>query len=73
MMQQLLREFLFWICSYNIHPIVNKIGTKDNFVADFVSRVYTEAETVKFFSDNGYPTQTKIDVPDSFFNMHADW
>ena len=72
-MQQLLREFLFWICKFNIHPIVKKIGTKENFVADFVSRVYTSDETKKFFKDNGYPLQTKKLIPDHFFDMHADW
>ena len=28
-MQQLLREFLYWVCKFNFFPIVHKIGTKE--------------------------------------------
>ena len=37
-MQRYLREFLYWVCHFNFRPVVSKIGTKENDVADFLSR-----------------------------------
>ena len=73
MMQKLLREFFYWVCRFNIHPIVCKISSKDNYVADFVSRVYDIPSIEKFFSSNGYPFQSKINILESSFEFVADW
>ena len=72
-MQQLLREFLYWVCRYNFTPVVEKIGTKDNFVADFISRNTISSDIASFFESHGYPTQTKVEIPNDWFNYHADW
>ena len=40
-MQSYLREFLFLVCRLNFSPVVSKISTKDNDIADFLSRNYT--------------------------------
>ena len=47
-MQELLREFLFIVCTRGFTPVFRKIGTKENHVADFISRVHDESETEKF-------------------------
>ena len=72
-LQQLLREFLFWVCRYNFFPVLQKIGTKENNVADFISRRHCPVEIDKFFKSSGYPTQTKLEIPISWFGFQADW
>ena len=72
-MQQLLREFLFWVCCYNFTPLVEKIGTKENFVADFLSRNTNQSDIESYFHTLGFPKQTNLSVPESWFEFHADW
>ena len=47
-MQELLREFLFIVCTRGFTPVFRKIGTKENSVADFISRVHHKSETENF-------------------------
>ena len=72
-MQQLLREFLYWVCKYNFFPIVHKIGTKENCHADYISRVYDQANTDKYFESCGYKNQSKVKIPLSWFSFKAEW
>jgi hypothetical protein len=37
-MQQLLMVFLCWVCKFNFFPVLEKIGTKENRIPDFISR-----------------------------------
>ena len=43
-MQAYLREFLFLVCKFNFHPILSKIDTKANNVADHLSRNFSEID-----------------------------
>ena len=72
-MQQLLREFLFWVCRYNFFPVLQKIGSKENHIADFISRNHNEDDIAKYFTENGFPSQTKITIPLDWYNFVADW
>ena len=36
-MQAYLREFLYWVCKFNFYPMISKINTKENDIADFLS------------------------------------
>ena len=72
-MQIYLREFLFWVCCFNFHPIVSKIGTKENDIADFLSRNYSESDANAFFACKNLPSQTKLYFTDSDFTLRADW
>ena len=72
-MQIYLREFLYWVCIYNFHPIVSKIATKENDIADFLSRNYSEADANLFFARENFPPQTKLHLSDSDFTLKADW
>ena len=49
-MQKLLREFLYWVCKFNFHPIIEKISTKDNHIADFISRNHNEDDISSYLS-----------------------
>ena len=73
-MQIYLREFLFWVCYYNFHPIVTKIATKENDIADFLSRNYSKSDADIFFAKENFPPpQTKLRFSDSDFTLQADW
>ena len=37
-LQKLLPEFLFWVCKYNFFPMLEKISSQENKIADFISR-----------------------------------
>ena len=72
-MQVYLREFLYWVCLYNFEPIVSKIGTKENDVADFLSRNFSESDAELFFTRENLSPQTKLFTSDSDFLLQADW
>ena len=72
-LQQLLRECLFWVCKFNFYPVLQKIASKENHIADFISRNHIEDDISKYFEQNGYPVQTKVTVPLDWFNFVTDW
>ena len=72
-MQQLLREFLFWVCKYNFSPVLQKIKTKDNATADFISRNHNEADIANYFKQNGFTGQTKVVIPYDWYSFQAEW
>ena len=72
-MQKYLREFLFWVCFFNFHPIVSKISTKENDIADFLSRNFCKTDADLFFERENFPTQTKLEIYDSDFVFKANW
>ena len=74
-MQQLLREFLFWVCKYNFYPVLEKISSKDNHVADYISRNHNESDISDYFLLNGFPNhnQVKVEIPFEWFNFVAEW
>ena len=72
-MQKMLREFLYWICRYNFTPVLEKIGTKDNDVADFLSRNTNPSDIDAFFTSKGMSKQTKVEIPIEWFEFKADW
>ena len=72
-LQQLCREYLYWVCKYNFFPIIEKIGTKDNFIADFLSRVHGQADIDKYFESLDYSYQVQVDIPLDWFGFQAEW
>ena len=72
-MQIYLREFLYWVCCYNFNPVVSKIISKVNDIADFLSRNFSESDAADFFEKQNLPPQTKLYFSDSDFTLQADW
>ena len=72
-MQQLLREFLYWVCKFNFYPVLQKIGTKENHIADFISRNHNSVDIENYFESCGFPYQTQINIPLSWYEFQADW
>ena len=72
-LQQLLRECLYWVCKYNFFPIMQKIASKDNNIADFISRVYLKNDIDRYFESCGYSNQSPVDIPLDWFSFKAEW
>ena len=72
-MQNLLREFLLLVCLFNFFPVVSKIGTKENAVADFFSRNFSKDDARVFLDKNGLSSMQKFPLTDSIFDLTADW
>ena len=72
-MQIYLREFLFLVCRFNFNPIVSKILSKENNIADFLSRNYSKKDADIFFAKELLPPQTKLICSDYDFELKADW
>ena len=69
----LLREFLFIAVSYKFIPVVRKIGTKENYLADHISRRFDSTSAAKVFSDAGLPDMLRVVVPDKSFELTDSW
>ena len=72
-MQDLLREFLYIVCTRKFTPIFRKIDTKENFVADFMSRCHDENSTKIFCEKNNLPVRRLRSVPDTLFSLRSNW
>lgn len=72
-MQQLFGQFLFWVCKFNFFPVFEKIGSKENHIADYLSRVYEPNLLKTYLTSNGYDNCSCIDIPSDFFQFKADW
>ena len=72
-LQELLREYLYVVCTRGFTPKFRRIGTKDNEVADFISRRHDPAATEIFFSSKGHPPRSLIEVPDYMFRLNSNW
>ena len=72
-MQQCLREFLFHVTTLKFEPVMVRIPTHDNFLADFVSRNHSQEDIAKEFSKHGMKKVDEIHIPDEMFFFTADW
>ena len=72
-MMSLLREFMYIVCIKGFTPTFRKVGTKENFVADHISRCHDAAITKGFFSKNNIIPKSEVEIPDNFFDLHSNW
>ena len=54
-------------------PVVSKIGTKENLIADFLSRNFNLKDANDFFLKNNLSSMKSIPLTDDLFEMQADW
>ena len=73
LMQSYLREFLFLVCKFNFSPIVSKIKTKENDIADFLSRNFCPNDAKSFFEKLMLPLPDKIEVCSDDYVFTSDW
>ena len=72
-MNTLLREFLYVVCLKKFSPILRKIDTKANFLADHISRRHDTSSADQLFTSNGKPGMVRVSVPDTRFKLSAPW
>ena len=69
----LLREYLHVVVTKKFFPVVRKISTKENLLADHISRYYDSASASKLFSDHGLLDMVEVKPRAQFFNLSASW
>ena len=72
-MQKFLREFLFWVCKFNFYPVLQKISTKDNHIADYLNRNHNSKDIEIYLEKQGFPDQKKVDIPLDWYKFQAEW
>ena len=70
---ELLKEFLYIVCTRRFTPIFKKIGTKSNEIADFISRRHDPVAISDFFSTKNIPPKKCIKVADNLSRLHTNW
>ena len=72
-MLSLLREFLFVVVTNKFFPVVRKIGTKENEIADFVSRRFDKEGANTMFAKAGLGSMELVNPKTRFFDLSAKW
>ena len=72
-MLRLVREFLYLVCTRKFTPVFRKIGTKENWLADFISRCHNYEKTQEFFKEKGINPKKLINVDDHHFKLESNW
>ena len=73
MMAKFLREYLLLVVTFKFNPVVKKISTTDNWVADFLSREFCPKAHSAFFLEHKMSDMTEIDIPDQQFSFSSSW
>ena len=69
----LLREFLFIVVTKKFFPVVRKIGTVENKVADYISRRFDKEGASQVFSEHGLHGMKLVKPSTTFYNLSANW
>ena len=72
-MLSLLREFLYVVVTKKFHPVVRKISSADNHLADHISRRFDSKAAQEQFSKSGLHGMVRVMPKSSFFNLTATW
>ena len=72
-MLKLLREFIYIVCEKKFIPVLRKISSKDNALADHISRRFDEESAREVFRKHGLTDMTLVAAPDTFFRTSAPW
>ena len=69
----LLREYLHVVVTKKFFPVVRKIGTTENSLADHISRRYDVNSASEVFSRHGLTDMVLVKPRAQFFNLSATW
>ena len=73
MMMSLLREFLHVVVTRKFYPVVRKISTTDNHLADHISRRFDALAAQQQFSKFGLHNMVQVMPKRNFFDLTATW
>ena len=69
----LLREFLFIVVTKKFVPVVRKIDTKKNEIADFLSRRYDDVGATQVFSKFSLTNMIRVSPGPKLFRFSSEW
>jgi hypothetical protein len=72
-MLELLQEFLYIVCTREFTPIFRRIGTKENYAADYISRCHDHEMIARYFQSQKLPMRTPIVAADNLFTLRSNW
>lgn len=72
-MLSLLREFIFIVCRFKFIPVIRKISSEDNKLADHISRRFDHSAAKQIFEQHGLVDMRLITAPDNAFKLSAPW
>ena len=72
-LQDCLREFLYHVCVFKFQPVLIRISTVDNHIADFISRNHDTDSIEKMFESKGIAGMKPIVVDDIMFDLVGNW
>ena len=72
-LQNCLREFLFHVCIFKFQPVLLRVSTSENDIADFLSRNHNQKDKQKMFESKGITGMTQVEVDDSLFDFVGTW
>jgi hypothetical protein len=72
-MLSLLREFTYIVCEKKFVPVLRKIGTLENSLADHISRRFEHDAAKDMFEKSGLKDMKLITAPDYMFTFSAPW
>ena len=73
LMLSLLREFLHVVVTKKFYPVIRKISSKENHLADHISRRFDEHAATELFSKSGLPGMVRVTPKGTFFTLTATW
>ena len=72
-LQECLREFFYHACCFKFQPVLIRIPTKDNDIADFLSRNHDECDAAAKFLSRGISNMRPVEITDDMFTFMGDW
>ena len=69
----LLREFLYVVVSKKFFPVIRKIGTKENEMADHISRRFDKQAARQVFAKYGLLDMVLVKPREQFFKLTSSW
>ena len=69
----LLREFLYLVVTRKFFPVVRKIGTKENAIADHISRYFDEDAAAEVFARFDLKNMKLIKPKTTYYNLSSNW
>ena len=72
-MQSCLRELLFLESKYSFRIRAIHLSTKENCVADYISRIHDDKMIQKYLKSSGLKPKQRVDIPVSFYKQWNSW
>jgi hypothetical protein len=72
-LQNCLREFFFHVCAFKFQPILLRVTTSDNDIADFLSRNNNSEDIQKMFEAKSITGMKEVKIGDDMFDFIGNW